>query len=92
MLNYFNFRKIEGRYLITNDAGQYSFIDADALKQLISGEVQLSTDQDRILRNKGFIYESRESFLEDQRKKLRRSKGYLLHCTSLHIFILTRNI
>ncbi len=89
MLNYFNFRKIEGKYLITNDTGQYSFIDAAVLKQLISNEVQLTADQGCILRNKGFIYESRESFLEDQRQKLRRAKGHLLHCTSLHIFVLT---
>ncbi len=89
MLNYFNFRKSEGEYLITNDTGQYAFVDETILTQLISGDFDISTAQGRDLLDKGFVYENRESFLEDQKHRIRQSKEHLLHCTSLHIFILT---
>ncbi len=89
MLNYFNFRKCDSRYLITNDTGRYAFVDSSVLKQLISGKIDLSTEQGRELLSKGFAYENRERFLEEQKQRLRRSKGHLLHCTSLHIFVLT---
>ena len=89
MLNYFNFRKMEDKYLITNDSGQYDFIAPSDLRQLIQGESELSTELAKNLLEKGFVYENRESFLESQKYRIRQVKTHLLHCTSLHIFVLT---
>ncbi len=90
MLNFFNFRKLEDQYLITNDAGQYEFISKNILGNILKGTLNESDEVMTNLCSKGFIYEkSRESFLEDQRNRLRFAKGHLFHGTSLHIFILT---
>lgn len=89
MLNYFNFRKLDDSYLITNDAGQFEFIDQETLGRMIDGRLDSSSQQFKSLLDKGFVYKNREEFLEDQQYRIRRSKEHLFHCTSLHIFVLT---
>lgn len=90
MLNYFNFRKFDQNYLITNDAGRYQFVSEDTFKSMIDGTVDLSSETGRQLCDKGFLYgTTREEFLESQKRTLRLAKNHLLHCTSLHIFVLT---
>ncbi len=89
MINYFNFRKLNENYLITNDAGQFEFVDASTMRELVLGNIDLSSSQGLGLLEKGFVYENREEFLKQQKEKIRRLKGHLFRCTSLHIFVLT---
>lgn len=89
MLNYFNFRKLSADYLITNDEGRYEFVDASILKKLVLGDIDPSSSRATHLLEKGFVYENREEFLKKQKQRIRRMKGHLFHCTSLHIFVLT---
>lgn len=90
MLSYFNFRQFGGDYLITNDAGRYQFVTEETLQRMIDGSIDLSSAIGRQLCEKGFLYgKTREEFLDSQKYALRLAKSHLLHCTSLHIFVLT---
>lgn len=89
MLNYFNFRKFDNFYLITNDAGQFAFIDCDTLRLMIEGGLENAPEKYQLLIDKGFVYRNREAFLKEQQSRIRQSKEHLFHCTSLHIFVLT---
>lgn len=90
-LNYFNFKKKNGKYLITNDLGNYMFISADMFERMIKKE-QLEKSVYEELIKKCFIYdENEEIFATDAAMDVRRQKENLLTPTSLHIFVVTKN-
>ena len=39
MINYFNFKKFDDDYLLTNDLGRYMFVSAPEFKALLTGTV-----------------------------------------------------
>lgn len=89
-LNYFNFKKIKNKVLLTNDFGKYCIISNSDFLKLINQEVEEGTDLWNELKDKYFIYN--ESFLDftaDNRYELRNAKSLLGISTSLHIFVLT---
>lgn len=90
-LNYFNFKKKNGKYLITNDLGNYMFISADTFERMIKKE-QLEKSVYEELIKKCFIYdENEEIFATNAAMDVRRQKENLLTPTSLHIFVVTKN-
>lgn len=90
MINYFNYKKLNDKYLITNDMGCYQFVSKEQLKSLVTDSVDINTDIGRILYNDFFIYdESNQSFSERLKIYYRDSKSYLFSATSLHIFVVT---
>ena len=44
MINYFNFKKLNNEYLITNDLGRYLFADKKELFSLINNQVDMNSD------------------------------------------------
>lgn len=89
MLNYFNFKKFEDKYLLTNDLGRYAFVNEDTFKALLSGGPLEEPVKQQMLDNY-FIYDEHSVvFAERVKQKLRESKNYLFSSTSLHIFVLT---
>lgn len=90
MINYFNFKKINDEYLITNDFGRYAFLSINDFRELvISGEVQNTEVRNRLYCDK-FIYNtSLQSFVDDNSYLIHDAKEYLFHSTQLHIFVVT---
>lgn len=90
MLNYFNFKKIRDKYLITNDFGRYDFLKADEFEALVRENYSPEGELSRRLEEKYFVYHSsRLAFTEKVIHELQNSKNYLFLGTSLHIFVVT---
>ena len=89
MLNYFNFKKFEDQYLLTNDLGRNIFVDEKTFNALLNNGA-LEEDIKQQLIDNFFIFEEHSSvFAERVKRHLRQSKNYLFGSTSLHIFVLT---
>lgn len=90
MINYFNFKKFDNKYLITNDLGYYMFIDSAEFNKLILDDISVNDENYSELTNKGFIFNTnREVFLDRFSTLMFDSKNYLFTSTSLHIFVVT---
>lgn len=44
MLNYFNFKKFDNQYLLTNDFGRYVFLDEKDFILLIKDEIDYNSE------------------------------------------------
>ena len=89
-LNYFNYRSFNGRILLTNDMGQYVFVDENEFKQLISKTLKLDSPVGKKLQETGMVYAGSDlDFVENSEKYLRDIKGHVATATSLHIFVVT---
>lgn len=90
MLNYFNFKKFNKDYLITNDFGRFAFLSDSQFKEFISKENVEDADKREELINKYFLYEDSSIFFDDKAiHNLRNSKNYLFGSTQLQIFVVT---
>lgn len=90
-LNYFNFDKKSGKYLLTNDLGKYTFVEAKFLDKIIKKK-ELPKNLENDLLEKKFIYkEDDEIFAQESAKYVRSQKNYLFLAPSLHIFVVTKN-
>lgn len=90
MINYFNFKNFDNDYLITNDFGNYMFIEKNILQGLIMDKVDVKCPQYDEFIHKGFLYTgSRDVFINKLKDKMADSKSYLFDSTSLHIFVVT---
>jgi len=90
MYNFFNFKKFNDKYLITNDMGRYMFIDKDIFKSLVFG-YEIKDELESQLHKNYFIFDDEYSFSESCKYALRDSKNYLFESTVLHIFVLTNS-
>ena len=90
MINYFNFKKVDSEFLITNDLGRYAFIAPSTLKKLVLGTVTSEDAEFETLRDNFFIIDEHpEVFIRKASPYLRDIKEYALYATSLHIFAVT---
>ncbi|WP_242622770.1 His-Xaa-Ser system radical SAM maturase HxsB [Lachnoclostridium sp. Marseille-P6806] len=90
MINYFNFKIFNDKYLIINDLGYSSFVTKEELSQLIYDNIDITNSKGKELVRKFFVVGgSKQDFLSRTTYLLRENKSYLLHSTSLHIFVLT---
>ena len=90
MINYFNFKKFDNEYLITNDFGNYMFINTKELNNLIFDNVKCNDDKYGEFIEKGFLFSgSKDVFAENFKDKMNDSKNYLFSATSLQIFVVT---
>lgn len=89
LINYFNFKKLDDNYLLTNDIGRYAFVSEETLKALINNDT-LPENIYEELKSNFFVYDEHNNvFTEAVKGFVRDSKNYLFHSTSLHIFVLT---
>lgn len=88
--NYFNFKKINKKYLITNDFGSYQFLNTQEFKDLIADSVDKGTELENRLKRGGFLYEETDlEFSKLWNNLVLHQKGYLTRATTLHIFVVT---
>ena len=88
---YFNFKKINKQYLLTNEFGFFTFISEKNFNKLINNE-QLSSKIFKELENYKFIYTcSVKEFIDCNYTKIKDYKNYLEKLTVLHIFVVSKN-
>ena len=88
MINYFNFKRFRDKFLLTNDAGRYQFVDKDTLSKMISGDEIDELERSDLISNYFMFDEDPEVFIEKIKYPVRDNKRYLFGATSLHIFVL----
>lgn len=90
MINYFNFKKINNKYLLTNDLGKYMFVSSKELESLLKNDIDYASDFGSEATDKFFCYNgSKQAFSEVLKPYTRESKNYLFSATALHIFVVT---
>lgn len=92
MINYFNFKKLNNDYLLTNDLGRYMFASKAELTSLIKDKVNYCSQFGKQACDNFFAYDgSVQSFSKEMIPYMRDSKSYLFSATSLHIFVITNS-
>lgn len=90
MINNFYFKKLNDKFLITNDMGRYLFLSPEEFKMLVEGKVDNTTAKWKLLEENFFVYNgSVQSYVENAAPYLRDTKNYIFTPTSLHIFVVT---
>lgn len=89
-LNYFNFKPFGNDILLTNDFGEYIFVNNEEFRQLISKAIEPGSEVEKKLLNSHMIYdETSLEFTNKNRYEMQYLKGHLNTSTSLHIFVVT---
>ena len=90
MINFFNFKKVNHQYLLTNDFGRYIFLTPVQFRELLEqAKVTDPVIENRLKKNAFLFDTSIEAFLDQYRYHLMDAKKYLYHPTQLHIFVVT---
>lgn len=91
MINYFNSKKLSNdKYLITNDFGEYAFIDPVCYNNLVTDSLDQNDINYDVLVDRGFIINTPlESFIQERFYQIQNMKSYCMTGTSLHIFAVT---
>jgi His-Xaa-Ser system radical SAM maturase HxsB len=85
--NYFRFRKIGEKYLVTNDHGGWVFLDQEGLKGLLQGKIGEENPLFETLKEKGFLIG--EEDIKRVAGDYERRYAYLFRGPILHIIIVT---
>jgi uncharacterized protein len=89
-LNYFNYKKIDGKYLLTNDFGKFIFLTEEDFENLLQRKIKPDTELGSQLIKRNFIYDGNSiEFAMESGKELLDNKMYMGTATSLHIFVVT---
>lgn len=90
MYNYFNFKKLNDEFLLTNDFGKYVFLKPAEFKELLSTKSIKQNQLNMQMQKDVFLYNSSEkAFIDENAYKMCDAKQYLFHSTQLHIFVVT---
>lgn len=86
----FNFARMDGMYLLSNDAGDFALIERHDLQSLVHGTLRQDGDVYRKLRAKHFLYDSTSDVALDLLAlKIRTKQTVMRDFTSLHLFVVT---
>lgn len=89
-LNYFNFKKLGKKILLTNDMGKFTFVSEDEFKKIIANTVELNSELEKRLVEARMIYDDTDLEYSNMNKyDIRELKSYMTSATSLHIFVVT---
>ena len=89
-INYFNWKQLGKRYLLTNDFGNYCYISGISFRQLIQKQDITDESEKNELLEKGFIYtSSTEEFIQRFSSYLLGMKSFIFQGPTLHIFVVT---
>lgn len=90
MINYFNFKKFNNQYLLTNDFGRYIFLSPEHFREMLEhAKVSDPVIENRLEKN-AFVFDSSiEAFLNEYRYHMVNAKQYLYQPTQLHIFVVS---
>ncbi len=87
----FNYKKINNKYLLTNEFGYFTFLSERNFNKLINDQ-KLSNKTLKELENLKFIYNcSDDDFKKYSEPLLKEYKDYLDKSTVLHIFVVSKN-
>ena len=86
-VGFFRFKELDGKYLLTNDIGEYSFLDPLQFDLFLAGKIQSCPDKNEELKNKGFIRD--ELKLDYLSQKYASKNAFLGQATGLHIMVVT---
>lgn len=89
MINYFNFQRRKGKYLITNDLGKYMFLSENYFNELLNGTLSDEAFKAELKEKSFLIDEPFEAFIKRSAPWIQSMKGYCLGATALHIFAVT---
>ena len=65
MINYFNFKKFDDEYLVTNDFGHHMFLSKQDFKLLLKDEIFPENDRYAEFTDKGFVFrQNKEVFID----------------------------
>ena len=89
-LNYFNFKKMGDKVLLTNDFGCHLFVTPAEFVQIINRNIDLESDLGKELLDKQMIFTGTNlEYSSLMKHDARRMKGHVNIATSLHIFVVT---
>lgn len=89
-LNYFNFKKFEGKMLLTNDLGSHMFVSLESFQKILQKNIDLESALGQELLEKNMIFDDTALAYSNRLKHdLRRIKGHVAMGASLHIFVVT---
>lgn len=83
---FFRFKQVAGRYLMTNDTGQFAFVQADDFEKYVTGKLAAEAPVYRELEQKGF---TRNGHSIEMARRLRSKSLFLGLGPVLHILIPT---
>lgn len=86
-MNLFRYRKVDSKYVVTNDHGAYIFLDDIQLGQLLSGKVKPGTPLAEELTAKGFLVT--EANIDRIARDYERRVAFLYRGPILHIIVVT---
>lgn len=89
MLNFFHFKWMHDRFLLTNDLGRYAFVSAHDFRALVSKRMSPESDTYAMLKEQFFLLEPYPEFQLQTKPLMRDSKQYLFNPTCLHILVVT---
>lgn len=85
--NFFRFKKLENKVLITNDFGGHYFLDQENFDRFKDGEIEKGDDYYRGLAREGFL--KTEFNVDDAVNLYRLRNASIFRGTSLHIMVVT---
>lgn len=89
-LNYFNFKKMNDKILMTNDFGCHLFVTPNEFVQIVSKNVDLDSELGKKLIDANMAYDDTNlEYSSIMKHDIRRIKGHMNVATSLHIFVVT---
>ncbi len=86
IVGHFRYKKVEDKYLITNDFGYFEFLSVSEFKKYIQGELEKDSDLYLKLKKKGFLKIGKE---EDLITRMAEKNRRLKAGPSLHIVVPT---
>lgn len=88
--NFFRFKRLDNRYLLTNDLGNYLLVSPEEFHLILRKQVDEESVLGRRLVEGNIAYTDTDlEFSSSKRFELRQSKGFENIATSLHIFVVT---
>ena len=87
-VGFFRFKDLNGQYLLTNDVGDYSFLNPQQFSSFLNGSVEKKyPDRYKELQTKKFIRDRLD--FESIRQKYNKKNAFLGSGPSLHIIVVT---
>jgi His-Xaa-Ser system radical SAM maturase HxsB len=86
-LGFFQFGNVAGKILLTNDAGDWEFLEEEDFQLLLRGEINAEHPSHKTLVAKGFIRDGWD--VEQTAQQFRKKKSFIQHGPHLHIVIAT---
>lgn len=84
---FFRFKRLNQEYLLTNDAGDYTYLKPFSFDRFLEGKLDKKSIEYKQLKEKGFICDEASS--EDIIERYRSRNAFLGQGTGLHIVVVT---